>query len=334
MILVTGATGLVGGNLIWHLLQENDRVLAIRRPESNLKPLRTIFRSYTSTPEQYLSRIDWKIADVLDRQSICVAMQGITIVYHCAAVVSLVTTDETVTDTNVTGTRNVVQAALENHVSMLCFVSSIAACGNASGNRPINESADWTDTPDHSQYSRSKYYSEQEVWIGIRKGLKAVIVNPGVILGVSGTNTGSSQLFAQVQKRLLFYTRGGSGYIDVRDVVKAMMLLTQRGISGERFILVAENCTNKKILSLMADGFGKPRPVFCVGKRLLWLSGALFEAAGKLAHFQPLINRSIASTATSRNYYSSQKMVQFTGFRFTPIETTIRDICKFRLKNN
>ena len=82
MILVTGATGLVGGNLLWFLLQENDRVLAIRRHSSNLESLRTIFSFYTSNPDEYLEKIDWKIADILDINLIREAMQTATVVYH------------------------------------------------------------------------------------------------------------------------------------------------------------------------------------------------------------------------------------------------------------
>ena len=288
MILVTGATGLVGGNLIWHLLQKNDRVTAIHRTSSSLEPLRAIFSSYTSTPDEFLNKIDWIVADVLNENSIRKAMHGISIVYHCAAVVSLGDKADILLDTNVIGTRNVVHASLENKISKLCFVSSIAACGSAFVNEPIYENSFWTDSPDHSLYSRSKYYSEQEVWKGIKAGLKAVIVNPGVILGVSGTDSGSSQLFSLVQKGLLFYTQGGSGYVDVQDVVSVMIRLTESDISGERFILVGENCSNKDILSWMADGFGKRRPFILVGKTVLLFVGFFAEVLGKFFHFYPV----------------------------------------------
>jgi len=137
MILVTGATGLVGGNLLWHLLQQNERVTAIRRSTSNLEPLRTIFRFYTSNPEEYLAKINWKIADVLDIKSIENVMSGISIVYHCAAVVSLGNKSDVMLDTNVTGTKNIVEAAIKAKVIKFCFVSSIAACGKATDNRSM-----------------------------------------------------------------------------------------------------------------------------------------------------------------------------------------------------
>lgn len=329
MILVTGATGLVGGNLMWQLLQENNRVAAILRTTSNLAPLRTIFSFYSPAPDEYFDRIDWITADVLDENSIQKAMKGVSMVYHCAAVVSFDNDAENILDVNIKGTRNVVRAALDNKVSKLCFVSSIAACGKASGNEPINENSVWTDTENRSPYSRSKYYSEQEVWKGIKEGLNAVIVNPGVILGVSGTKSGSSQLFSQVRKGLMFYTNGGSGYVDVRDVVRAMILLMQRDVSGERFILVGENCSNRDILCWMADGFGKRRPFIGIGKNMLWCAGLLSETLAKVFHFHPLINRDTARTATHRAYYSSLKIEQTAGFRFTSIETSIHEICSF-----
>ena len=329
MILVTGATGLVGGNLIWQLLQQNERVVAIRRATSKLEPLYHIFSFYTSDPEAYMARIDWRIADVLDSGSLNAAMQEITVLYHCAAVVSFVDNAGILLDTNVIGTKNVVEAALKHGVAKLCFVSSIAACGHEKGNSPIDENSIWEDRENRSLYSRSKYYSELEVWLGIEKGLTAVIVNPGIILGVSGTNNGSSQLFSQVSKGLPFYTNGGSGYVDVRDVATIMIQLVNSTISGERFILVSENCSNRDVLGWMADGFGKRRPFIGISKRMLVMVGCISEIIGKLFHFNPLIDRSTARTATNRQYYSNTKIKTALDFQFTGVETCILKVCQY-----
>ena len=315
---------------MWHLLQGNERVSAIRRPTSNLISLRTIFSYYSSNPDDFLSRIDWKTADVLDFYSLIEAMKAVDFVYHCAAVVSLGNSENILLDTNVTGTRNVVQAAVENNIKKFCFVSSIAACGKTKYSELIDENAVWTDSNDHSLYSKSKYYSEQEVWKGIKNGLNAVIVNPGVILGVSGQDTGSSQLFFQVQKGLIFYTNGGSGYVDVQDVAKAMIQLVKSKISAERFVLVGKNSSNKDVLSWMADGYGKRRPFICIGKRMMLSIGYLSEIIGKLFHFSPIIDVGTAKSALNRDFYSSQKIEQALGFKFNPIEKCIKEVCDFQ----
>ena len=160
-----------------------------------------------------------------------------------------------------------------------------------------------------------------------------MIVNPGVVLGVSGTDTGSSQLFLQVKKGLLFYTNGGSGYVDVRDVVKAMIQLTKSGISAQRFILVGENCSNREILGWMADGFKKRHPIIPLGKTVLLVAGFLLEMAGKIFSFHPIIDRGIARTINHREFYSNRKICDAIGIRFNPIKQCIYEICTFQSKS-
>jgi nucleoside-diphosphate-sugar epimerase len=333
MILVTGATGLVGGHLLWHLLQRHDAVIAIRRESSDVKSLQKIFRFYTENSGEYLSKIEWRIADLLDKKSLEQAMSGVKQIYHCAALVSLSESSEKLLQTNIQGTKNIVDVALTFPVEKLCFVSSIASCQKCKGGNFIDEKGIWQDFASRTDYSRSKYYSEQEVWKGIEKGLKAVIVNPGVILGVSGSVQGSAQIFEQVKKGLFFYTKGGSAYVDVRDVAKIMILLMESSICSERYIIIAENCSNEKILSDIADGLGKNRPKINVGYKLLWLVGFFLEIVGKLFRFTPLISRKSAKTMTEREYYSNKKIKETLDISFIPISKSIEDICRFLMSD-
>jgi len=131
MILLTGATGLVGGHLLWHLLQENEKVVAIKRKTSNTKILELIFGFYGDDSKKLLDKVEWRIADVLDKTSLINAMADIDTVYHCAAVVSLGMGSQQLINTNVQGTQNIVDAAMEKSVKAFCMVSSIAACGKS-----------------------------------------------------------------------------------------------------------------------------------------------------------------------------------------------------------
>jgi nucleoside-diphosphate-sugar epimerase len=131
----------------------------------------------------------------------------------------------------------------------------------------------------------------------------------------------------------MFYTNGGTGYVDVQDVVKAMIQLVKSGIAGERFILVAENCSNKDILSWMADGFGKRRPFIGIGKRMLWSVGFLMEILGKIFSFHPVIDRKAARTATKRDYFSTRKIENAIGLQFKSIEKCIAEVCGFMKTN-
>ncbi|MEA4937318.1 MAG: SDR family oxidoreductase [Paludibacter sp.] len=331
MILVTGATGLVGGHLLWHLLQQNDRIIALKRISGNLESLKKIFSFYTVRPDDFMQRIEWRIGDINDRMSLEEALEGVDEIYHCAAIVSLSKGGNELTDTNVEGTRNMVEFALKMNVKKFCFVSSIAACGFASGKHLIDEQTPWTENEHKTMYALSKYNAEQEVWKGIENGLNAVIVNPGVILGLSGNESGSSLIFSRVRKGLMFYTLGGSGYVDVRDVVRAMIQLMNTNVFAERFVLVGENLSNKDIVTMMADGFHKTRPFINVTKELLLIVGCIAEIFGKIFRFKPLIDRSFARSATNRSYYSSKKIVDRLNFNFTPIAQCIKDVCSYMI---
>lgn len=332
MILVTGATGLVGGHLLWHLLRKNEKVIAVKRYSSNLHSLRVIFSFYTDDPDGSLNRIIWRNADMNDSFSLGSALEGVDKVYHCAAVVSMGGAGNGIIDTNVEGTKRIVDLCIERKISKFCFVSSIAACGSLPGGEQVDETVPWTDVPGRSLYSKSKYLSEQEVWKGISKGLNAVIVNPGVILGVSGNDSGSSMLFSRVKKGMPFYTAGGSGYVYVEDVVKAMIALMESDISAERFILVAENVSNREILSMISTGFNMRKPFLPVGRTLLSVVGVFSEVAGRIFGFIPLIDRGSARTATGRSFYSNRKIIRYTDIKFTPVAGCVARICRFMLK--
>ncbi|MHB9056644.1 MAG: NAD-dependent epimerase/dehydratase family protein [Paludibacteraceae bacterium] len=328
MILVTGATGLVGGHLIQHLLLENEKVTAIKRDFSDLSSLYSIFEFYGANASECMERIIWRNADVEDEKSLIEAFQNIEFVYHCAAKVNLGKNNENMLDVNVGGTKNVVNAALANQVKKLCFVSSIASLPD--GYKVlIHEETPLTDNENSSMYGESKRLSEVEIKRGIEQGLKAVVVNPGVILGYSKSMSGSGELFKRVKKGLPFYTNGTTGYVAVQDVARAMIRLMKSDISDERFVLVGENCSHKDVLQWMADEYGKFRPFIGMEKSLL-VSARFLYFFGRIGGFKPLIDASSAKISISKKAYSNRKFIsQFPDFKFTPIRETIRQICQF-----
>ncbi len=332
MILVTGATGMLGGHLIRQLLRENNQVSALRRKSSEVESLKSIFRFYGDDVEDLYNRIRWIEADVEDYFSLCKAFEGIEYVYHCAAMVNLGKNDEKMLTVNVGGTKNVVNAALINNVKKLCFVSSIAALSDGNGRNPINEESLFSKNEKTTMYGESKRLAEKEINNGIQKGLNAVIVNPGVILGYTPNWSGSGELFKRVKKGLPFYTNGRTGYVAAEDVVRAMILLMKSDSNDRRFVLVGENCRHKDILQWMADGFGKLRPFIGMNKTLL-LSAHVLELAGKLLGFTPLIDTSSAKVAVSQKTYSAGKFLSlFPDFQFTNIRDSIFAICEFDKK--
>lgn len=329
MILVTGATGLVGSNLLYSLLLSGRQVRALLHNVDNIKLTRRIFKSYGSDAEAMLERVEWVQGDVLDTMALYEAMKGVDRVYHCAAIVSFDTSDrEQMMKVNVEGTANVVNAALEAKVNKLCYVSSIAALGRTDDSDVIDENSEWTDSKLNSWYSKSKHKAEREVWRASAEGLPVVIVNPAIIFGYGNPEKGSSRMFSTIHRISRFYGKGINGFVDVQDVVKAMIKLMDSEIRDERFVVSAGNFTYKQIFSWIAEGFGKPVPIIAIPDFVLGVVWRFEALRSLLTGDKPLISRETSNTSKNNFYYSTDKLISRMGFQYKPMEQTIKLICR------
>jgi len=334
MILVTGATGMLGAHLLYELVIKGDKVRALKRSKSNLEVVKRIFGYYNPDFETIFSQIEWFEADILDAERIYQSMDGIDKIYHTAAMVSFNPKDkESMIRNNVKGTANVVNAALENNISKLCYVSSISALGNSEKDNMISENTFRNPKGRYSGYSLSKFYSELEVWRGITEGLKAVVVNPSIILGPGNWNSGSPGIFSTVYKGLKFYTEGITGYVDVLDVTKSMMQLMECDISGERFIVSSENLSFNDIFSKIAEKIevGKPRFKATVG--MLAIAWRLEYLKSLITSRPPLLTKDIVYSALDTNLYSSKKLIEAINFTYLPIDKSVNRIAELFKKD-
>ncbi|KAA9039567.1 NAD-dependent epimerase/dehydratase family protein [Ginsengibacter hankyongi] len=313
-ILVTGAAGLVGNELTKQLLDKGYSVTAI----------------YNSTPVNISHpNLIIKQCDILDTSSLEEVMEDATHVYHCAAIVSFETKDKNkLFKINVEGTANVVNACISANVQKLIHVSSVSALGRIRNGEIVTEQMNWTEETSNSVYGKSKYLGELEVWRGIGEGLQAAIVNPTIILGGDNWDNGSSALFKSTYNEFKYYTEGTTGFVDVRDVANAMVLLMNSKISGERFILSAENLSYKEIFFLMAKYFGKKPPkknVTPLLAEIVWRLEAMKSAVTGKKH---LVTKETARTAQSTVKYDNTKILKaLPAFQFIPVADTINRTC-------
>jgi dihydroflavonol-4-reductase len=310
------------------LLQQGEKVTALKRPSSDLTFFHKIFHHYSGRAKELLDEITWVDGDITDIASLENAMDGVDKIYHCAAIISFLPGDfNKMLHVNVEGTANVVNAALVKGVSKLCHVSSIAALGRSEEkNSSIDETLPWTVSRNNSGYSISKHGAEREVLRGIAEGLDAVIVNPSIILGISNAGKGSTRLFSTPWNGLRFYPTGINGFVDVNDVARAMIKLAGSSISGERFILNGVNISYKELFSMIANCLGKKPPQYKAGPliaSLAWRAQALISLfTGK----KPLLSRETARTSMNKYAYNSDKIRNAIGFRFTEFEETIHTL--------
>lgn len=315
MILVTGANGLVGSHLITKLLQQGRQVRALYR--NNHLPITS-------------KNIEWFKADILDVVGLDDAMQGITQVYHCAAIVSFNPKEKDLLyKTNVEGTANVVNACINNAVKKLLFVSSVASLGRANEEAIINESSKWIEDSNNSAYAKSKYLAEMEVWRGIGEGLQAVIVNPSIILGNGDWTKGSAAIFKSAYDEFAWYATGVNGFVDVQDVVNAMVQLMDSSIVAERFIISAENSSYQQLFTQIAIAFKKQPPhkkVTPFLAAIIWRLEALKAIA---TNSKPLLTKETAHTAQTKIYYNNGKLLKvLPSFTYSILVSSIERICK------
>ena len=307
---------------------ESKRIIKLLcRKNSDLSLLKRVLAryGYNDIPEN----IEFVYGDVTDYDILEEAMKDADEVYHCAAVVSFDPSDKkSLMRVNVEGTRNMVNAALQCGVKKFCHVSSIAALGRALEGETIDEESPWTHSKNNSVYSNSKHEGEMEVWRGIAEGLNATIVNPSLILGAGRWDSGSCELFNTIAKGFPFYTTGINGFVDVKDVVRAMITLMENNKFGQRYCLNGALISYKDLFNLMAENFKVKTPHIKVDKNLSEVAWRIFWLIGKIQGKKPLITKETARTSTRKYSYSSAKIIKELDFKFTPIEQSVKEICE------
>ncbi len=332
MILLTGATGLVGAHAALFLLQKGESVRAIFRTGESMHKTRALFKLYEH--DELFEQIDWICADVLDIPALETAYKNVREVWHCAALISFDRNDEEkMRKINIEGTANLVNLAVEFKINKFCFVSSIAALGQPKKpNDIVDEELEWNPEQNHSDYAISKHGAEMEVWRGQQEGLQTVIVNPGVILGPGFWNQGSGAIFSAIADDLPFYTKGSTGFVAVTDLVEIMYKLMRSDINGQRYAIVAENIIFRDLSFMIADALNVKRPSIHAKPWMTEISWMIDYLLSKLIGKKRKLYRDTARSLHSRTSYSSQKIKSTLDFKFTDIKTFVNQVTAVQQK--
>ncbi len=328
-ILITGITGLVGSFTARRFLEEGFKVMGLKRENSDLSLLQDIE-----------NQIVWHEGDVLDILALEKAIERADYVIHAAAIVSFAPKDRNrMFKTNVEGTTNVVNLCLDKKIKKLCFVSSVAALGRKPPNEKeahhviqINEKATWEESELNSNYAKTKYLAEMEVWRGQSEGLDSVIVNPSLILGEADWNKSSTQLLKFVYDEHKFYPEGNLNYVDVLDVAECIYKLTVSDVSDERFILSAGQMMYKDFFEKVAPRFQKKAPSILIGKSLTGIIWRLEAIRTFFTGNAPLITKETALSSSHSFEYQNDKIKNTLSFSFRNLDESLDRICKNLLK--
>ena len=328
MVLVTGATGILGRVLVLELLKQGKSVRATKREMSNLQEVKKSWNFYTSQADEYFKKIEWVEVDFEDLDSLRIALEGIEEVYHCSAKVSFYPKDEAeMFKTNIEGTKNLLYIVEEKSVKKFLFVSSIAVFDKINEKGEIDEESGFDEKKQNSAYALSKYLSEMEVWRAYAEGMNTIIINPGVIIGSGNWGKSSGDLFPSFEKSPFSFS-GGTAYVDVRDVAKIAVILMEKEKFGERYIIISENKKYKEVADKIRQFLGKNESVILP---TFWLNlgYGLNLALGWLFPHLRIISKKNIKMLTEFTPISNKKIIKELNFQFI----SVKDSLDFYLKN-
>jgi dihydroflavonol-4-reductase len=314
-VLVTGATGFVGANLLRTLLADGNRVRVLVRPTSDLKAL-------TGCPVEMVH------GNLLDPDTLDRAVAGCRLVFHVAADYRLWAADPTVLyRNNVDGTRNVLEACGRAGVERIVYTSSVGTVGLPKDGRPGTETTPVSIRDMIGPYKRSKFLAERVAEDYASRGLPIVTVNPTNPIGpweVKPTPTG--QMVLDFLRGRMFGTLDtGLNLIHVADVARGHILAAEKGRVGERYILGNRNCSLTEIFAMLARITGFPAPRFRVPYALIWLVAVANEGPARVTGRPPRVPLTGVRMARKHMYFSAEKAVSELGLPQTPVEQALRD---------
>lgn len=312
---VTGATGFIGCHVARQLLESGWQVVALRREGP---PSRTLESD----------QLEWRIGDLRNPDQLRLAMAGCTTVFHVAADYRLWAKNPAeIYESNVTGTENVLEAAVSNRVERVIYTSSVGALGLRKDGKPADEETPVALADMVGHYKRSKFLAERKVEEYLQRGLPVVIVHPSTPVGPGDhkpTPTGKI-IVDYLNGRMPAYLNTGLNLVHVSDVARGHLLALERGRNGERYILGNQNLTLAEIFKLLEkiSGIAAPRirlphtPILI----LAYANRALSALTGK----EPLIPFEGVKMARKFMFFDPQKAVRELGLPQTPVEEALSE---------
>jgi len=315
MILITGAAGHLGNVLTRKLLSNGQAVRALILPGENCSSL-------AGLPVEQVS------GNILAPETLKPALEGVDLVFHMAALVSLLESHApALQKVNIEGTCNVIRAAVDAGVRRLVYTSSIHALARPPAGVVIDESLPFDINNPAGPYDRTKALASLIVQTATSAGMDAVIVCPtGVIGPYDFRRSEMGETFLDwMQRRMTILVNGAFDFVDVRDVADGHILAAQHGRSGETYILGGEQIAIPQLHSLVQKYAGLHTPAITLPRPAALAGAWLAEQYYRLAHTRPRFTRYSLETLLSNSHISSQKAIRELGYAPRSLAESLAD---------
>lgn len=329
MYLVIGSTNILGAHTICTLLQKGLQVRAVKSDKSDMLRFKKIMGYYFSDSDNLYDEIDWMDGDPFDRESVMEVLDGVDYVFNCSIPLffGLRKNEDMVAD-SVQATALLVDCAIESGVKYFCHVSNVQALGEEPEMREITEDSPRDPKTKYTGFSQASFLCDMEVWRGFEEGLKGSILNTGLIIGPGDWTRDSSAIIHRIAKRFHFYTKGVTGFVGVKDVVRCMLSVAKQNILKERFIVVSQCMSFAELLFIIADTLGVKRPNINASKFILLIIKFIYRIRCIFTKKNPRLTDDYISLLIKFSLYSNNKSLNRIIAGYQPMEQVVKEICK------
>lgn len=324
-VLITGANGLLGSNLVRKLIEKKHEVSVLLIDEE------------LPTPTINGLPIKRYYGNVLDKSSLFGCFENKDVVIHAAAITSIYPARNNTTNrVNIDGTKNVIEAALKCRIKRLIHVGTANSFYFDSKSLPATEKNNYGAYIYGLDYMDSKRKAQELVLKAVKEqNLPALIVNPTFMIGAYDSKPSSgSMIMAMHSGKVFAYTKGIKNYISVNDAATAIVNAIELGRIGECYILGNHNLTYKEAFETIAKVIGKKPPKIPLSNKMVITFGSLSSLFGKLFKYEPSVTKELSKISCDNHSYCSKKAREELNMPITPFEDAVKDCYNWFIENN
>ena len=320
--VVTGATGHIGNVLVRKLVEQGYEVTAFVLQGEDVTFLKEL-------------PISFAYGDVRDRKSLKKAFKGQELVFHLAGLIEIGNGNKKkMYDTNVGGTKNVLQACKEEKVKRLVYTSSVHAIPELPKGEVMTETKNFSKDYVKGTYAKTKAEATKYL-LENGEGIEIVITHPSGVIGpyeYIPSNLG--QLIIDcAEKKIGAYLNGGYNFVDVRDVADGVIKAAQKGKDKECYILAGHYVSVKELMKDIEEITGVKAPGFKIARWFAYATGFLSEIYYKIVKQKPLFTSYAVYTLGTNSNFSSEKAKKELGYQTRDIKETLQDTVKWFEEN-
>lgn len=322
-ILVTGADGLLGSNLVRELISRGHSIRAFVQPGRQQVTLEGL------TIEKFAGNL-------LNPEEVIKSAEGCDAIIHCAASTAVwPIRSEIINKVNIDGTKNIIQAVHQNKIQRLIYVGTANSFGFGSKESPGVEGNPYKSATYGLDYMDSKYKAMQVVLKEVKENsLPALVVNPTFMFGpYDSTPSSGAMIVALYKGKVPGYTKGGRNYLCAKDAAVAIANALTKGRIGECYILGNENLSYREIFTKISSTIGVKPPSLAIPSVFAKLYGHIGSLIGNITGKAPAVSYPLSRIASDAHYYSPAKARKELDLPQTPVETGIKESFEW-LKNN